>query len=188
MKLIDAEKLCEEFKRRQTAALNWKETAIMNDDLEIEIRADAVLGFLSEVKLTIDKAPTVEAYTKDDMTREYLKGYNACKDVNERPTGEWIPVTTRDMTEEEVKELEASGLLDDFDIKDFYDNPTSYWQYNCRLPDDGQEVLVSTKWGVTLTTFYSDVDYGNYFEEYEDRYDVDAWMPLPEPYKKGAEE
>lgn len=38
----------------------------------------------------IDNAPTVEPYTKDDMTREYLKGYNACKDMNERPQGEWL--------------------------------------------------------------------------------------------------
>lgn len=60
MRLIDADKLCEEFKKRQTAALNWKEQAIMNDNLEAEIRADAILTFLSEVKLTIDKAPTVE--------------------------------------------------------------------------------------------------------------------------------
>ena len=60
MRLIDADKLCEEFKRRQTAALNWKEQAIMNDNPEAAIRADAVLAFLSEVKLTIDNAPTVE--------------------------------------------------------------------------------------------------------------------------------
>lgn len=42
----------------------------------------------------IDRAPTVEAYTKDDMTKEYLKGYNACKDIIQ-PTGEWIPVSER---------------------------------------------------------------------------------------------
>ncbi len=60
MRLIDADKLCEEFKSRQRAALNWKQQAIMNNNLESEIRADAVLAFLSEVKLTIDNAPTVE--------------------------------------------------------------------------------------------------------------------------------
>ena len=45
----------------------------------------------------IDDAPPVETYTKDDMTREYLKGYNACKDMNERPQGEWIPCTKSGM-------------------------------------------------------------------------------------------
>lgn len=67
MRTIDADALCEEFKRRQRAALRWKEKAILADDEEIKIRADAVLAFLSEVKLTIDNAPTVE-----------------------QPTGEWI--------------------------------------------------------------------------------------------------
>lgn len=100
-----------------------------------------------------------------------------------RPQGEWIAVTTCDMTEEEAKQL-----LDDYDLKDFFSNPEKYWQYRCRLPDDGQEVLVSTRWGVTLTTFYSDVDYGNYFEDYEDRFDVDAWMPLPKAYEKEADD
>lgn len=77
MRSIDAEKLCEEFKRRQKAALNWKQQAIMNENLESEIRADAVLGFLSEVKLTIDKAPTIE------------------------PKAEWIPIN-----EETIKILQ----------------------------------------------------------------------------------
>ena len=38
----------------------------------------------------IDNAPIVETYTKDDMTKEYLKGYNDCKEMTERPQGEWI--------------------------------------------------------------------------------------------------
>ncbi len=46
----------------------------------------ACVQVLSEL---IDSAQAVETYTKDDMTREYLKGYNACKDMNERPQGEW---------------------------------------------------------------------------------------------------
>ena len=67
-RLIDADKLCEEFKARQRAALRWKEKAILDVDEERKIRADATLCFLSEVKLTIDNAPTVE----------------------ERPHGKWI--------------------------------------------------------------------------------------------------
>ena len=73
MRLIDADKLCEEFKRRQRAALNWKQQAIMNDNLESEIRADAVLGFLSEVKLTIDNAPTIA--TDEDIKNFTLYNY-----------------------------------------------------------------------------------------------------------------
>lgn len=134
--------------------------------------------------MLIDKEKLLERlYQKIELTysaqvRQGLTiAQNIIREFSE--ADKWIPVTTRDMTEEEAKEL-----LDDFDLKDFNDNPKSYWLYNCRLPDDGQEVLVSTKWGVILTTFYSDIDYGNYFEEYEDRFDVEAWQPLPEKYKK----
>lgn len=84
MRLIDADKLCEDFKKRQKDALNWKEQAIMNDNIEAEIRADAVLAFLSEVKLTIDKAPTV---LHDNYNMGYQDGVR--KVLSERPTGEW---------------------------------------------------------------------------------------------------
>mgnify|MGYP007122035680 CR=1 FL=1 len=59
-RLIDVDALCEEFKERQKAALRWKEKALLDGDEERSIRADATLAFLSEVKLTIDNAPTVE--------------------------------------------------------------------------------------------------------------------------------
>lgn len=58
-RLIDADGLCEEFKKRHRAALRWKEQAILDNDEERIIRSDATLAFLSEVKLTIDNAPTV---------------------------------------------------------------------------------------------------------------------------------
>lgn len=70
----------------------------MNNDLisrealkkAIEPYRYATDGVFEGISLIIDNAPTVETYTKDDMTREYLKGYNACKDMNERPQGERI--------------------------------------------------------------------------------------------------
>ena len=46
------------------------------------------LPYFKHIIDIIDYAPTVETYTKDDMTKEYLKGYNACKDIIQ-PTGEW---------------------------------------------------------------------------------------------------
>lgn len=166
MRLIDADELKKAFE-------SWKAM----DDYYHDTDCDDIP--LSEANDLIDNAPTVE----NDYNTGYQDGLeDGLNDI--RPTGEWIPVTTRDMTREDAKEL----LVDLSDLEDFYDNPESYWLYNCPLPDDGQEVLVSTKWGIRLTTFYSDVDYGNYFEEYEDRYDVDAWMPLPEPYEKEVKE
>jgi hypothetical protein len=75
MRLIDADALSGEFKRRVVSARNWKERAIMEKNEEAIIRADATLAFLSEVKLTIDKAPTVERPQGDLISRSALKKY-----------------------------------------------------------------------------------------------------------------
>ena len=96
-----------------------------------------------------------------EIVQEVAKEYN----------GGWIPIKTRPMTEEEKEYyseylFEGNGLI-----------------YECPLPEDGQEVLVTSKYGsVDKTTFYT--DYGNYFENYEDYDEVIAWHPLPEPYKE----
>ena len=74
MRIIDADKLAEEFKRRHRAALRWKEEALINGNEESVIRADATLAFLSEVKITIDNAPTIERP----------------RPTIERPRGEWV--------------------------------------------------------------------------------------------------
>ena len=66
--------------------------------------------------------------------------------------------------------------------------PQDFWQFTCSLPDDEQDVLITDKWGsVSVVTFYADVDC-LYFEGYEDRGDVIAWMPLPKPYSVGGTE
>ena len=59
MRMIDADYLTKEFSDRARAAENWKECALKNDNKEIAIRADAILSFLTEVKLTIDNTPTI---------------------------------------------------------------------------------------------------------------------------------
>lgn len=93
------------------------------------------------------------------------------QEVAEEYNGGWIPIKTRPMTEEEKEYyseylFEGNGLI-----------------YECPLPEDGQEVLVTSKYGsVDKTTFYTDC--GNYFENYEDYDEVIAWQPLPEPYKE----
>ena len=90
----------------------------------------------------------------------------------------WIPIKTRPTTEEE---------------KEYYSEYTSYgcdFIFDCPLPDDGQEVLVSTKYGnVTMDTFWrDDGSDGCYFKNY-DADDITAWMPLPDLYvDDGVEE
>ena len=82
----------------------------------------------------------------------------------------WIPTKTRPMTEEE-KEYYSEYLFED-----------NGFIYECPLPNDGQEVLITSKYGsVDKTTFYTDC--GNYFENYEDYDEVIAWQPLPECWK-----
>lgn len=83
---------------------------------------------------------------------------------------QWIPIETRELTEEEKEEY-----------------PDCTFMYDCKLPEDGEEVLVTT-WGgnTALDTFCRDD--GCYFENYCDEGDVIAWMPKPESYKKEGEE
>jgi len=98
----------------------------------------------------------------------------AIKALENQP--QWIPVKTRKMTAEEIEELsKLNDLIDADDI--------DQWCYCCQLPDHAQEVMITTKYGIASTTFYND-NYGAYFEDYEDRDDVLAWMPLPKPYTK----
>lgn len=93
------------------------------------------------------------------------------QEVAEEYNGGWIPIKTRPMTEEEKEYyseylFEGNGLI-----------------YECPLPEDGQAVLITSKYGtVDKTTFYT--DYGNYFENYEDYDEVIAWQPLPQSFKR----
>lgn len=83
----------------------------------------------------------------------------------------WIPMTTRPMTEEEKEKYrEQLEYVDDAVI------------FNCSLPDDGQEVLITVYGETELDTFYNDAIDGCYFEN-RDIEDVTAWMPKPKPYE-----
>ena len=84
--------------------------------------------------------------------------------------GEWIPITYRPMTEEEKEHYsEQIGCAkEDLDA-----------MLNCRLPDDGEEVLITVFGEVETDIFYRDGDW--YSFENRDIEDVRAWMPLPEP-------
>lgn len=88
----------------------------------------------------------------------------------------WIPVKTRKLSAEEVKEVNEKY---DVDL-----DGDEAWCICSPLPEDAQEVLITTKYGdVVLTEFCVDDD-GCWFDGYETRGDVLAWMPLPEPYTK----
>ena len=88
---------------------------------------------------------------------------------SQQKVNEWIPFTQRKMTTEEKEEMNT-----DFD-----------YILDCKLPDDGTEILVCSKFGhVFMDTFINDGD-GCYLDSgYEFIEDAIAWMPLPEPYKE----
>jgi len=56
-RLIDADAFSSEMKERQTAAIKWMRESVQDHDAFI--RAEATVAFLSEVKLTLDKMPTI---------------------------------------------------------------------------------------------------------------------------------
>ena len=85
---------------------------------------------------------------------------------------EWIPLIKRPMTKEEREEYEErTGITETMII-------------NCPLPEDGEEVFVSYGGYVSIDTFHDDDSC--YFENTEID-DVEAWMPLPLPYKGESE-
>ena len=88
------------------------------------------------------------------------------------PKMAWFPIRYRDMTDEEIKDM-----CERYDI-DNPDKEQDCWAFDCLLPEDGQEVLVCSKYGVEIDTFC--VDEGCWFENHPDRDELLAWMPLPE--------
>ena len=102
--------------------------------------------------------------------RQLAKWLRDYKRLLEQPS--WIPIKTRPMTEKEKEEIGHE-----------YD-----YMYDCPLPDDCQDVLITDCCGnVEIDTFCVYYD-GYYFETNCDNGEVMAWMPLPEPYKADKEE
>lgn len=84
----------------------------------------------------------------------------------------WIPIVRREPTDEEKADYLAQ-----------YGEELCYMLEN-EMPLDGQEVLVSIGEFVSEDVF--DEDFYNF--ENNDIENVDAWMPLPEPYKSESED
>lgn len=135
----------------------WKER-LEQQPCEDCISREKAKQFLHERldRLNDDELYDIFSTIIDDM-------YNELPSV--KPATQWHKIKTRPLTEEEKDEM--------------YLNDNYYvFMYDCIMPDDEQEVLIKTKWGIEKTTYYTDD--GCYFEGYEDEDDVIAWMPLPE--------
>lgn len=102
---------------------------------------------------------------------EQIESSSEKPNKSEIPT-DWIPIKTRPMTEEEKEEIGHEYAF----------------MYDCPLPDDGQEVLITDCFGnVEIDTFCRDNE-GVYFENNCDDGDVIAWMPRPQSYKAEKED
>lgn len=84
------------------------------------------------------------------------------------PERKWIPVSYHEPIEEDGEDTQYGFILD------------------CKLPDEGQEILVSSHGNVSIDECCYD-DGGWYLDSYGDWLNVDAWQPLPEPYKAGEQ-
>ena len=95
--------------------------------------------------------------------------YNESMPTSAEVVQGWIPFTRRPMTEEEQK-----------------DYPNCTFMFDCVLPDDGDEILVSNGRFVWMDALCNDGD-GFYLGSGDDIGEDMAWMPLPEPYEPKTE-
>ena len=91
--------------------------------------------------------------------------------------GVWIPIEYRPGTEEEYAEFSKFGTCPRSEFK----------VYTNEMPEDGQDVLITTKWGTVCEDTYHDEVDASYFEDHDDPDDVIAWMPKPKAYIGGTE-
>lgn len=109
--------------------------------------------------------------------REVLCGNNPTNSVLIRMFDEiidnapspWIPITMRPVEEDEKTDF-----------------PDATFIFDCHMPEDGEEILITTKYGVEFDTCYNDDGY--YFDSNRNWDEVIAWMPKPGAYEKGGVE
>ena len=82
----------------------------------------------------------------------------------------WIPVKYHQISEKERAEESISN-----DIR---------YMLDCKMPDDGQEILVTNGETTWQDTCFIDCD-GYYLDSNYDWIEITAWQPTPEPYKEG---
>lgn len=100
---------------------------------------------------------------------------NDAQTIAQLPSAQqWHVIKKRPMTNDEhIEWSEKVGYDIEYEDAFIYSN----------LPDDGEEVLVSSQYGNVYVDKFCQ-DEGCYFEENGDMDGIVAWMPLPEPYKE----
>ena len=151
----------------------------MNDQISrqklIEELTDVIIKHTCKPSGCQDCPCAFEYGIVEESCEEYLEYHKLAEKIynefvinitnQQPPADQWIPVTYHEATEEEK---EAYGEFP--------------YMLDCKLPDDGEEILVCTKSGCVWTdTFFNDD--GCYLDGGYDFAELAAWMPMPEPYK-----
>ena len=89
---------------------------------------------------------------------------------------DWIPIEYRLGTEEEYGDYSRFGNCprDEFKV------------YTNTMPEDGEEVLITTRSGDVCEDIYHDEPECCYFEDHDDPDEVIAWMRKPKAYIGGT--
>ena len=104
-------------------------------------------------------------------TRDFLEMIEQLQEDLEQDEKEngWIPVKYHQISEKERAEESISN-----DIR---------YMLDCKMPDDGQEILVTN--GKTTWQDMCRIDSdGYYLDNNYDWIEITAWRPIPEPYKE----
>lgn len=125
----------------------------------------------------------LKAYARKVLWRHNVTNISLLKmfdEIIDNAPGLWIPITYRPLTEKERIALAEHYGIEFCDIEEK--------AFDCPMPEDGQEILISTSWGVVEDVADNDIDGEGFIcrglEINGDWDGVDAWMPKPEPYKK----
>ena len=114
---------------------------------------------VGEIKHIVIHSPNYTRYF-------YNESMPISADITETETCQrWIPFKTRPLTDEEKQEY-----------------PDWTYIFDCPLPDDEEEILLSNGKYVWTDTFINDGEC--YLDGGDDIDEGMAWLPLPEPYKE----
>lgn len=132
--------------------------------------------------MNLDEA--IKQYEEKAEEHEQLaKWLKELKSFKEGQNSQWIPITYRPLTEKE-----RIAFAEHYGVE--YCDTAEEIAFDCLMPEDGQEILISTSWGVVEDVADNDIDGEGFIirglETNGDWDGVDAWMPKPETYKKGG--
>ena len=126
---------------------------------------------IDEKKLIEDIEKEIEFAMKCNMPAMVAGMRQIASVIEEQPkVGEWIPIKYHETTDDDGIDKNIYPLFLD-----------------CKMPDNGQDILICTKGGlIGYDTCFDDDGY--YLDSSFDWIDdVVAWMPLPEPYRTEKE-